>query len=315
MQTIDFHVHVFPDRLSRFLPDAQAETVQMLRRKARDWMRPYSGALHRLQTAMRHVPAPLRKNLDAMSALAPLPGLMLESTPADLLEVMDAAGVDRAVVIAQPPYMPNEFVLGICQDNPRLIAAVNIPPGTPKPGVALRKMHEAGARILKIHGAADGEGADSPRYRALLKSGSELGMPVILHTGCIHSTLLFKSPEQGQAQRYSEWFGRYPRTPFILAHMNFHEPHVAMDLAEEHANVYVDTSWQPAEVIGEAVRRIGAERVLFGTDWPIVGQNLRVGLERIQDCVDSGIFSAADQALIRGGNAAKLLGLGDAAGA
>jgi uncharacterized protein len=222
---------------------------------------------------------------------------------------MDDASVDAAVLIAHPPTIANEFVLELCQENPRLIAAVNVPSGTARPGQALRKFHQQGAKILKIHGAADGEGADSPRYRALLEVAADLGMPVIIHTGCIHSALLFKAPEQGEAQRYAGWFEKYKSLRFVLAHMNFHQPAVALDLAEQHENLYVDTSWQPAETIGEAVRRIGAERVLFGTDWPIVGQNVRVGLSRIQDCVDSGLFDTRAQRLIQGENALKLLGL------
>jgi uncharacterized protein len=312
---IDFHVHMFPDRLSRFIPVSKAESFQAMRKQARAWMRPYTGTLHRLQTAVRHAPRPLRRNLDAISGYAPLPGLLLESTPQDLLEVMDDAGVSRSVVIAHEPHIPNEFVLEHCQEHKdRMIAAVNIPSGTARPGMQLKRFAQAGARLLKIHGAADGEGPDSPRYQALLKVAADLGMPVILHTGCMHSALLYKCPEFGEAQRFAGWFKEYPNTQFILAHMNFHEPNIALDLAEIHPNVHVDTSWQPAEVIGEAVRRIGADRVFLGTDWPFVGHNMRVGLNRIQDCVDSGVIGAHERALIEGGNAARLLGLGQAKG-
>jgi predicted TIM-barrel fold metal-dependent hydrolase len=94
--------------------------------------------------------------------------------------------------------------------------------------------------------------------------------------------------------------------------MNYHDPLAALDLAEEHANVRVDTSWQPTEIIGEAVRRLGAEKVLFGTDWPLMGQNIAVGLARVRDCVATGMFTQADADLVLGGNAARLLRLGDA---
>ena len=33
-------------------------------------------------------------------------------------------------------------------------------------------------------------------------------------------------------------------------------------------NVYVDTSFQSAEVVKEFVKRYGEDRVLFGSDWP-----------------------------------------------
>ena len=91
--------------------------------------------------------------------------------------------------------------------------------------------------------------------------------------------------------------------------MNFHEPSVALDLVEKHPNVFVDTSWQPAEVIGEAVRRVGAERVLFGTDWPFVGNNVNIGLARIRDCIQAGSLTEEQSMLILGVNAAKIFGI------
>ncbi len=304
---VDAHVHVLPNLVG-------SERVDDLRRRLRAWMRPWSNALHRAQTFLRHLPEPARRRVDELGPLVPLPGLLVESTADDLAEAMGAAGIDAAVVIAHPPYATNEFILDPCARNPRLVAAVNIPSGTARPGTKLKKYAEKGAKLLKIHGAADGEGVDSPRYRALLRSASDLGLPVILHTGCIHSHLLYKDPDQGQAQRFAPWFAAYPKTRFILAHMNFHEPNIAIDLAEEHSNLYLDTSWQPAEVIGEAVRRIGAERVLFGSDWPMVGHNISVGVSRVRECVSAGTVSEADADLILGANAAKLLRI-DHAGA
>lgn len=306
---IDSHVHVFPDRLRQLAPEVTHGPLEELRKRARFWLKPVMGTLHKAQTVLRHLPEPARRALDEISGVAPLPTLLIESTVHDLTESMDEAGVDHALVIAHPPTITNEFVLDRCAEEPRLLAVVNIPSGTAKPGSALKDYVSRGAVALKIHPAADGEGVDSPRYKALLKAADELKLPVIVHTGCLHTSLLYKDPDQGQAQRYAPWFEAYPNVRFVLAHMNFHEPNVALDLMEEHPNVYADTSWQPAEVIGEAVRRVGAERILFGTDWPFVGDNLAVGLARIDDCLESGTLTSEQAERILGGNAAELFGI------
>ena len=304
---IDFHVHVFPDRTHRFVPFFAQAPLAEARKQARAWMRPFTGALHRTQTWLRVVPEVIRRRFEGFGMLAPLPSLLVESTAADLREAMEASGVNYAVAIAHPPWSSNDWILELCQENPKLIPAVNIPAGTAKPGQRLKKYVQQGARILKIHPAADGEGVDSPRYKALLKAATECGIPVILHTGCIHSHLLYKNPMQGEVQKFAPWFGKYRETKFILAHMNFHKPQIALDLAEEYPNLLVDTSWQPPEMIGEASRRLGADRVLFGTDWPLVGNNFDVGISRIRDCVDTGTITQAESELILGGNAARLL--------
>ena len=64
---------------------------------------------------------------------------------------------------------------------------------------------------------------------------------------------------------------------------------------------------QVTETIAEAVRRIGAARVIFGSDWPILGNNQRFGLHRIRDAVASQMFSEDDAEKILGRNAEALL--------
>ncbi|MBL7716921.1 MAG: amidohydrolase family protein [Bdellovibrionales bacterium] len=300
--TFDFHVHIF--RLPRF-----AENLQELRKQSRLALRPVSWGFHRLQTLMRILPDPIRKTVDEVGALAPIPMLMIESTARDLTEAMQENQVDHCLVIATPPLVSNEYVLEVCSRNPKLIAAVNIPPGTPKPAQLLRKYVEKGARALKIHSAMDGGPIGAPRYLALLKAADELKLPVVLHTGCIQNHVLYKSPEAGLVENFEPWFQKFPNLKFILAHMNYHQPDRAMDMAERYSNVYVDTSWQPSEVIGEAVRRLGAERVLFATDWPFAGNNFSVGINRVQACIEAGTLDQHQAAMILGKNAMRILGL------
>ena len=302
MPIIDFHSHIFPDTVHRFLPNR-------LREQARVLFKPVISTMHRAQTFMRWLPEPILRSVEQLSALAPIPGLLIESSADDLKSAMEEAGVDYSVVIAHPPGITNEYVLEVCQDSPTLIPAVNIPSGTAFPGKKLKEYVDRGAKILKIHPASDGEGVDSPRYKILLTAASDLGLPVILHTGCFHSNIYYKDPLQGKAERFAPWFSAFPKITFVLAHMNYHEPNVALDLAEENGNVLVDTSWQPPEVIGEAVRRIGNDRILFGTDWPFIGQNLEIGIKRIRDCVASGVLDEEGAEAILGGNAARVLGV------
>jgi len=337
MPTVDFHAHVFPNPVEKILPHAvgiAAESAQkvlpegklkenlsnylnpmmvgmglgMVRRMARQFLEPSRDKLHKAQVWMRHLPGVARAGLDQMGGMATLPHLLIESTPDDLVEAMDAAGVDQAVVIAHPPLASNEWVLEVCsQHSDRLIPVVNVPKGTPDPGAKLSEYIEQGARALKIHAAADGEGPDSDRYRALLEVAQQKHLPVILHTGCIQNRLFYKDPSFGKAEAFSGWFEAYPEIRFVLAHMNFHEPEVAIQMGELHRNVMVDTSWQPAEMISEAVRRLGADRVLFGSDWPFVGGNLAIGKKRIEEGVAAGVYSQEDAEKILGGNALKLM--------
>ncbi|MFZ9594640.1 MAG: amidohydrolase family protein [Bdellovibrionia bacterium] len=315
--TVDFHVHAFfrrsPARVPQLEAAAGVSQKKSLRRRARAWLKPWVRSAHQVQTVLRHLPEPLRKGLDQLASLVPLAHLGFESTLGDLQEAMLEAEVDYSVLIAHPPFIQNEFVLAASQQNPRLIAAVNIPKTAARPAQLLKQFHQNGARLLKIHAASDGEGIRSPRYKSLLRMAQDLGMPVILHTGCLHSRLLYRNPELCSAEKFKPWFQTYSKTQFILAHMNFHEPTQALDLGEAFENVWVDTSWQPTEVIGEAVRRMGPNRVLFASDWPLLGNNMAVGKRRVLEAVSTGLLNPEQAQLILGRNAIKLLGMsGDA---
>ncbi len=309
---IDTHVHVFPDPLRKLAPGLASGSLAQTRKFLRLWRRPVSRTLHKLQTLMRYFPSPALRALDEVGGFAPLPGLLIESTVADLIEALGEAKTNRAVIMAQPPLCPNELVLDVCAEFPQLIPAVNLAPGTRDPKRTLQKYCRLGAKFLKIHPAADGRGVDYAQYLTTIKAACDLGLPIVVHTGSLNSHLLYKDPAQGNAERFKKWFRDFPAT-FVLAHMNMHSPNAAMDLAEEFSNVLLETSWQPAEVIGEAVRRIGAERVIFGSDWPIVGDNIRVGIERVDEAVSGGMISDEQAQMILGGNAARIFGIKEVA--
>jgi predicted TIM-barrel fold metal-dependent hydrolase len=308
---IDFHTHVFPDVLSSPTLNRYVDVskVESLRRQAKRWIKPWSSALHDAQTVVRKLPSPLRSIVDEFGALAPLPLLLIESTARDLDEAMRESGIDGAVIIAHPQVASNELILEAAERNPKLFPVVHVAPGTQRPGLALKKWVARGARALKIHTAADGEGRESPHYLALLKSAQELGLPVILHTGCFKSHLLYRNPDHGRVEEFEPWFRKFPEISFVLAHMNFHDPQKAVEMAEKYPRLFVDTSWQPKNVISKAVRTLGADRVLFATDWPFIGDNLKVGLLRIEEILAEKKITEEESKKILGLNASKLLKL------
>ena len=302
-EVIDFHVYAFPDRLTgldRWVTDP-------VRAGLRASLRPFANSLHHAQTYLRYLPGTPRRTLEQLGLLAPIPALLVESRYSDLKAAMDEAQIQRAVVVAHPPFIENDFVLELAERDPRLIPAVYISPGTRRPAEVLRKLVQRGARALKLHPSADGERPDAPRYRALLGTAQMLGLPVIVHTGRFQIPFILKAPEYGDAECFTPWFETYPDVTFVLAHMNYSQPLVALDLAEQHPNVLLECSWQPAELIGEAVARLGAERILFGTDWPLLGNNMMVGRRRVADCVDSGVLTEIEAELVLGGNAQRVL--------
>ncbi len=66
--------------------------------------------------------------------------------------------------------------------------------------------------------------------------------------------------------------GRYPSVPVILAHLGrTAPPELVIELIRERraGNVYVDTSaMRDPAMVRKAIEAIGADRILFGSDFP-----------------------------------------------
>ncbi|MCM0604528.1 MAG: amidohydrolase family protein [Xanthomonadaceae bacterium] len=315
---IDSHTHVFPDPLREYYEEGR-NTVKTflplpnwseLRQLGRTLLTGYSESLQKSQPMMRYLPEALRSTLDVVGSLGSIPSLFVESSVTDLKQKMEKHHIAKSIVIPHPPFATNEFVLSVCKDDPSLIPVAYIVPETLKPSQTLRRLvDEENVKALKLHPASDGDLPSSPRYRALIKTAGDLGIPIILHTGCVHVGPLYKNPDLGRVEHFVPWFKNFPEQKFLLAHMNFHEPERALELCQEFPNLFVDTSWQPAEIIGEAVKKIGSDRILFASNWPLMGRSIDVSIRRIDDAVTSGFISKSDSELILGLNAVKFLNI------
>lgn len=211
--------------------------------------------------------------------------------------------INYSVIIAHPPYIPNEFVLKLASQNKSIIPVVNIPYGHENPVELLKKYIDMGAKGLKIHAAADGGESLSDHYKLILEVANEKSLPVIIHTGCIHIEPLYKDPQMGHAEHFEQWFDLYPKSNFILAHMNYHHPKVAIELCSRFKNVYLETSWQPKAQIVEAIKTVGAKKIMFGSDWPIMGNNISHALTQIETAYEEKLISKPQKDLVLGQNA------------
>jgi predicted TIM-barrel fold metal-dependent hydrolase len=73
-------------------------------------------------------------------------------------------------------------------------------------------------------------------------------------------------------------------------------------IAEQHPNVVLETSWAMGPDIAWAVKTLGADRVMVGSDHPT---NLAVELTKVRE-LD---LSEQERDMVLGGTAAKVFGL------
>lgn len=304
MPLIDFQTLLLSETLSDALPESA-------RKWGKFWAKPVSRALHEAQPWVRFLPSIGRSVVEEFSLLAPVSHAFFESSLADLKESAEKYRVDRCVLMSDPARVTNDRILEIAERDPMFIPAIRIArsigPDASAIEAEITNAHARGCRILQMHPASDGIDPTAPFYRLQLDAATKLGWIILIQTGAPKVHLAYRRPEFSEIMRFETWFRDFPKTPFIIARMGFNDPEPVMDLAEIYPNMILETSWQPVETIAEAVRRVGASRVVFGSDWPILGNNQRVGLHRIRDAVASQMFSEEDAEKILGGNASELL--------
>lgn len=304
MPLIDFQTLILPETLSEALPEGA-------RKWGKFWTKPISRALHEVQPWIRFLPPIGRSIVEEISSIAPLSLALFESSLGDLRASAEKNRIDRCVILSDPTRVSNAKLLEIAERDPMFIPAIRIPitgrESWDKTEAEIEAAHVRGARILQVHPASDGIDPDDEFYLHQIAAAAKRGWIILVQTGAPKAHLVYRRPEFSEIERFANWFRKWPKTPFVVARMGFNDPNQAIDLAEEHENVFLETSWQPTETIAEAVRRVGPTRLVFGSDWPILGGNQRVGLRRIRDAVASQMFTEEDAEKILGGNAEKLL--------
>jgi hypothetical protein len=146
---------------------------------------------------------------------------------------------------------------------------------------------------VKIVPVLHGIELQDPRNIGLIEIAEELGHPVSLH--CMHRRG-FDVPELAALAR------RFPKISFILEHSGVGNCDLhGLSLIKEHQNIAFETSGGFSLVMKEACKRLGSQRVIFGSEYPI--QNMRVELVKME-CLD---LSPVDRALVMGGNLRRLM--------
>lgn len=101
----------------------------------------------------------------------------------------------------------------------------------------------------------------------MMRRAEELGTPILYHAW-------YKQTEQGAGEstpaEIADLARRFPRVTIVMAHLTGDGERGVRDIVD-CPNVLIDTSGgQPeAGLVEYAVSKLGAERVTYGSDWPI----------------------------------------------
>lgn len=220
-----------------------------------------------------------------------------------LIPLLDEAAIARAVVMtyrdASPADLsPLEYLAEAVASAPdRLIAFARLRPRDDLDTVDLleRAVTEFGMSGLKLHPVSTFQHPGGAGTVRLASAAAEMGLPILFHCG----------DENLSTPLAIELLAKkVPTAMIVLGHMGgyFHVDE-AIRVAERNENILLETSATPhADLIARAVRRIGAHRVLYGSDGP--GAPPRLEVRKI---LLAGL-AADEQDLVLRGNAQRIFG-------
>lgn len=231
-----------------------------------------------------------------------------DGTVEGLRRTMDEAGIDRGVCLAVASKAANlrrtnEFVGGV--DRSRFI-----PFGSVHPEVSveenLASLHESGLIGVKLHPLFQQLDLADPKVLEIARALAENGIVVITHAGAGGDGA---GNQRGSSQRLRVLVDAVPDLRVIGCHFGGYH---TLDAAEQHvvgSRAYLETSWPatlaelPTERVRAIIRRHGADRVIFGSDWPMAEPAAEIAAIRALG------LGADGEAAILGGTLAGLLGL------
>ena len=238
------------------------------------------------------------------------------ATAEELIASMDEAGIDLSVVLnagwvsQELCVKTNDYILDSVSRYPkRLVGFCAVQPRAGDAAIAeLERCAKAGARgIGELRSDVQG-----------FNLADETTMKPIVDAALKHDLIFLTHSSEPVGHEYSgkgsitpdilySFITAFPNLKLVCAHWGGGLPFYALmtEVAEALANVFFDTAatvflYRP-EIFEQVSRIIGSDKVLFGTDYPLMHQN------RVIAQIQSSQLPEEDKARILGANAQKLL--------
>jgi predicted TIM-barrel fold metal-dependent hydrolase len=223
-------------------------------------------------------------------------------SPDEIIQKMDAAGVERAVIFPFNEIDPgpsfskaNDFISRAVDHYPdRLIGFARLDPHEGE--LAIQELERSVQDLLlkgvKLHPKGQNFSPANIFVQMILEKASELDIPVVFDNG----KEIFDNRAIGALA------GKVPDVNIIMAHMRGEG---YLDVARNYSNIYLGTVKARLEDVSKAISLLGPNTIIAGSDSPYSDMDFEMKgkFEKIKN------LSKDDVRLISGDNVEKLLGL------
>ncbi|MBI5118081.1 amidohydrolase family protein [Candidatus Poribacteria bacterium] len=266
MKIIDMHTHaqdiLFPADAAPRIRPSRGVLIRLFEWQRFNWYSP-DWVTHSLRKT-------IAKESQARNAMASVE---------DLMSGMERTGITHSAVLPVEPYGNTAVVIDAAKKDKRIIPFASVDPNDAHRVEKLRNYVAGGCRGLKLHPIIQDFHPSGPECMETVEEFSKYGLPVFFHCGqSSYYVPESESESYGKPENYVKTFAAFPHTKFVVGHMGLLEAREAIEIAQVFSNVYLETSFQPMHMVRRAVEKVGADRVMFGTDWPFGGQRYELAI-------------------------------------
>lgn len=215
-------------------------------------------------------------------------------TEEGLIAQMDEYNIEKTALCNED----NDLTLSVMKRHPgRIIGCVYVNPLNQKTVDDMDKYIEAGFAAVKLNPLRHAYCADAEIIDAVMEKAKKYNIPVCIHSG---------HPPYSLPWQVGLLAERHPDVKLMMIHMGHgHGVYIdaAIKMALRYPNIYLEMSGMPMpSKIREAYERVGADRIMFGTDTPFHHPTVEM-----QKVITSGLDKDAQQKIFYE-NAVKFFG-------
>ncbi|HID26656.1 MAG TPA: amidohydrolase [Methanosarcinales archaeon] len=187
-----------------------------------------------------------------------------------ILEVMDESKINKAIIIPFNEINPgptfknaNDLVIKAQKEHPdRIIGFARLDPYYGKEAyLELERMINQGIKGLKLHPRSQAFLPDPnhPIIYSILDLLNIYNLPLLLHTD-----LVARNTNMAIVDKIAT---KFPELKIIAAHAGKNDSNT-VSVLQKHENVYIESSFASLIVLKKILIKLGAERIIFGSDLP-----------------------------------------------
>jgi uncharacterized protein len=186
---------------------------------------------------------------------------------------------------ANMSYELNNWAAELCRQNTDLVPFACFHPDDSNPGELVRTcLDDWGFAGFKLHFNVQRFRPDDPRFAPVYSSVQERGKAMVMHISGFPAI-----SEYLGATRLREVLLEFPKLRVLVAHLGLHDIEDFWRIMDQYESVYLDTAFilgspmfpNADKMVADTMKRF-PDRVLYGSDFPLICHNLREGLTYIE---------------------------------